>query len=1194
MSAPWFKDLADGTVVPLAFLKIDLEDSTKLGQRLSRDEQRSARDAYRRAVEGAMQGIDALPQPPHWAGDGASFIVGGPRAPQLAVEAAIQLLRDIRMVAEIELHARIAIGFDDVPFRAQVGTIDCNEFNFAGHLEAVCPRDSVLITEEAYLALKDEPGLATKFEYFGMRADDRCPAFVAPKGRERREAKKAESLVPLAEDPYAVRDSLLRCYDDPLFRQVRFIGVRQLERLGGVDLLSVFQPLRLRQWRGGARNLGWLSHFEGEGAAKRPRSGKREVEDDAQLPASRFDHGPVDFAATFARVPQLVILGDPGAGKSTLLRYAALAAAGGRRSFKTRLQIEGRLLPLYASVGRLAPLIGEGRAKSPVSVLADYYRGLGVRDSEQVIQDALDSNTALLLFDGLDEAASVPERRDAERFIEAILSRHPRCRALVTSRIVGFTPLSIMGGETWVLDPLEEAGAASLARAFYTAYYRKDYAGDDDRARAQAGRETDSLIQSLSTRPGLQHFRENPLLLTLAALVHTQMGRLPRYRARLYHVATQTLIEAWASARLAVPALQPVVPIDYEAEGLAVFPALGLELHLKYGGGLISEKELLAFIASRLPAVKKANKDEASKAARELLRRVTLSGSILIERGQGTWGFLHQSLEEYLAAKALAMDDDLLARVFGDHLYDPRFEEVWRLVAGEMGVVQERPPAAAQFVRAVFEDKDQLHAEIFRKNVLLAAKCLADTAVNDADLVSEIITAVADVVTSNVPPIPDDVRELLVSDLAAVSEGQLLGQELLVRLRAATLPVRANIAHFLGTLEFGGAVEDLMALVRSDGDNRLRAVSAAALGRIGDERAAAVLHERLQCETDFFVKLTIIGTLGELGSRESLPLLLPLLSSRITAAELEVASQALWKLGAREEILKVLIDVGDGARTEARRWITVALRDLGARESVPALLHVIRADPSAEGRRAAASALGQIRALEAVPDLLVLAAKDPVEDVRVASLGALAQMNVEEVLPLLLARIGAGSDGQTQGEVMSALARFSDSRVHEAFASMAERGEPFYIRCDAARALGMTRATQHVPLLMSLLEHDPVQLVRVAAAQALGRLGVRAAVPLILEALKRETVDVWRHDLLASLAQLGERKALEPALQNQRTLAGKSVAVRADGLVFAWLDNFNRVAWKLSLLPPYRTRKNSPPRRTKSTPSAPKRAAKKR
>ncbi len=119
--------------------------------------------------------------------------------------------------------------------------------------------------------------------------------------------------------------------------------------------------------------------------------------------------------------PHLILVGDPGGGKSTFVRHLAWALAwrgldhDGQAPALLGWPDDLRYLPLLLPLRSLAGAIvahGEQPAVVTAALSAELAAAYTVREAEALVEQALHSGAALLLFDGLDEVPleSVPGR----------------------------------------------------------------------------------------------------------------------------------------------------------------------------------------------------------------------------------------------------------------------------------------------------------------------------------------------------------------------------------------------------------------------------------------------------------------------------------------------------------------------------------------------------------------------------------------------------------------------------------------------------------------------------------------------------------------------------------------------------------------------------------------------------------------
>ncbi len=122
----------------------------------------------------------------------------------------------------------------------------------------------------------------------------------------------------------------------------------------------------------------------------------------------------------------------------------------------------------------------------------------------------------------------------------------------------------------------------------------------------------------------------------------------------------------------------------------------------------------------------------AREKACEFLESVRRYSSLLLERGEGQYGFIHLTFEEALAAYGLAAAGQIEPQKSLDyiqkHLIDPAWRETILLSVGVRGLINRQPLAAGEMVRAML--KMPCAGEHPGGNLLLAGACLEDVGVD--------------------------------------------------------------------------------------------------------------------------------------------------------------------------------------------------------------------------------------------------------------------------------------------------------------------------------------------------------------------------------------------------------------------------------------------------------------------------------
>ena len=416
----------------------------------------------------------------------------------------------------------------------------------------------------------------------------------------------------------------------------------------------------------------------------------------------------------------LVIIGDPGSGKSTLLKHLAL-----------RLAAEDNApLPILVPLNAFADALLKGDANLQ-QYLPAYFAGLakGMDNLGPLFDAAIRQGRAVILLDGLDEVqrdrASLVQK--VEAFAHEAIGRGNKL--VITSRVVGYreSPLNPKDWTLYTLLDFDRHAIEDFARKWCTAF-EKSTKGNTEEAHAAAEKERVSLIEALDANPGVANLASNPLLLTILALIKRQGVSLPNHRVELYELYLKTLISAWSKAR-ALDKKPVGPPLDY-LETVSVLGPLALSLREENPTyGLISEERLIGWLTDHFMGDDWGlRRGEARTRARDFLDSVHTYSNLLLERGQGRYGFIHLTFEEALAARGLVQRgqlklDDSLA-VISNYVADPAWRETILLAVGVWGLVREEPRKAGEVVRAIL--KMDCTGEAARTNVLLAGACLED------------------------------------------------------------------------------------------------------------------------------------------------------------------------------------------------------------------------------------------------------------------------------------------------------------------------------------------------------------------------------------------------------------------------------------------------------------------------------------
>ena len=432
-----------------------------------------------------------------------------------------------------------------------------------------------------------------------------------------------------------------------------------------------------------------------------------------------------------ARHQRLVILGEPGAGKTISLCFIALMLAQGHGG--ARLGLDAPYLPLRLRLADYARALKDDPVLSLHHYLLDYVgRAYDCHPRlPDLLHRALEAGVCMVLLDGLDEVGDDPVEGRAlrRRVVEKVQQFADRwCtddlpnRLVVTSRIEGYREEPVRGFTHVELSPLRPPDEieAFLLR-WYTAH-ELQYGSDPAKAGRVARERVDELLPRILEWPSIRRLATNPLLLTILALIHENVGKLPNRRIKLYEICAQTLIESWRQAQTGMPS-QLLAELEEETV-VRVMAQLAYWLHEHRPGGTAPFEEWKDRLGEVLQD--EGFEEEAEEITRRFLHHARHEAGLLAERGPGEYGFFHLTFEEYLAAREMARQRvERRREMLRAHWEDPRWHEVILLAAGQLGIVEARRDDVSDFLEDLLK-MEPAEPENAGRQAILAGRALAD------------------------------------------------------------------------------------------------------------------------------------------------------------------------------------------------------------------------------------------------------------------------------------------------------------------------------------------------------------------------------------------------------------------------------------------------------------------------------------
>jgi hypothetical protein len=519
------------------------------------------------------------------------------------------------------------------------------------------------------------------------------------------------------------------------FRSFRVYGL-QVERAVYADLPALFVPLRLA-----ALDPERPTHTRDSDERQRRRSLTEIIlaeweEVDDRYEGHRRSEKETDLARVMTEKRRIAIVGGPGTGKTTTLRWLAIISAlpgiEGRQT-RSRFGLPAEpLVPVYVRFRQFAERFQqrgfhgvEGRVGLVADFLAAQFEGglVGTAPTRtealQIAQEILESESSILLFDGLDEVADETIRNRLFQAVADLIQKYKAPRVIVCSRPYAFqserSPLELSLFEPL---PLDRSGRRTFARQWYRSV--RSHLGTV-MPEAQAETLADDLAKTAETLPDLA---EVPLLFSILALVHFNRQGLPVERAMLYDYATLAMLGHWERDRSGRDLGDDAIPADWSRKlelnetGIRrVVECLAHDVQCGESGGEFDQSSAITALSEGLLSAATRSHYGAAERAALLLRLLADRSGLVQERNPGVFAFIHLSFQEYLTARWFVGRGEIGLGELAALASDDRHAEVIRLAVAILASDQraEADERARWFI-----------GEVARRNAVIAAACLIE------------------------------------------------------------------------------------------------------------------------------------------------------------------------------------------------------------------------------------------------------------------------------------------------------------------------------------------------------------------------------------------------------------------------------------------------------------------------------------
>jgi len=254
-----------------------------------------------------------------------------------------------------------------------------------------------------------------------------------------------------------------------------------------------------------------------------------------------------------------------------------------------------------------------------------------------------------------------------------------------------------------------------------------------------AHKEADELKNAIydEKRPGLRELASNPLLLSIIAMVYSTSKQLPENRSKLYSVAMDYLIHRLAvrcgnSSRM------------NEKEIAEVLAPVAAHIHDHYASGLIPENILVSIVEKKLLQLRNKNNgtqtDSVQTVISEFVDVIKNNLGLLMERGEGTYGFVHLSFQEYLAGRYIIIKKHEALENIKNRMDNPRWRESILLTLGYASANWEESEFEELLLSLLEVDKNNTLSDLIPRSALLLVRAFPELSTISAVAITEIVS----------------------------------------------------------------------------------------------------------------------------------------------------------------------------------------------------------------------------------------------------------------------------------------------------------------------------------------------------------------------------------------------------------------------------------------------------------------------
>jgi hypothetical protein len=446
------------------------------------------------------------------------------------------------------------------------------------------------------------------------------------------------------------KNELLQANVGDLWRDGKYLFVREYaqrywDRHGRVKVLKMSKPMDLESIYINVQCLDKFTRDKYESSLNLEKAFR-----ESNQRGYRFLKDGKQEGMVFANQEKyLMVFGEPGIGKSTFLRKVGLEAMKGNYE-----KYQPNLTPVLLELKEFKEEQIDIQA-----LIQKEFEICGFPNVEKAIPDKLKKGELLILLDGLDEVPDA-NTNNVITTIQNFVDQHNKNRFIISCRTAArthfrqFTDIEIVEFDDQQIE------------TFIKHWFRDE---------PETAQECWQLLQQ-PEYASAKELGQTPLLLTFLCLVYDENQAFPTNRSRLYGDALRILLERWAAENRLPNRRQIYENLSIENEEILLSEIAYFyfsEDRLFYNQGELTD-QIKTFLMDSLNAPHYLDGEE-------ILKTIEKEQGIFVERARGEYSFSHLTLQEYLTAKYI-VDNNLVGQVVKAHLTEPRWREVFLLMAG--------------------------------------------------------------------------------------------------------------------------------------------------------------------------------------------------------------------------------------------------------------------------------------------------------------------------------------------------------------------------------------------------------------------------------------------------------------------------------------------------------------------------------